>query len=127
MSALGQTGARHQVFPGDRGATTVAASRGLQRPARVLVRGRSVQVQTHGDDLRNSRSSRPLHRVVTWGLLLVASLRAQDGPWNHRVLPARSEDGQRWTVQPEILAERASVPGARLGGPGGSGPAGNPR
>ncbi|MBL8214653.1 MAG: hypothetical protein JNK87_28285 [Bryobacterales bacterium] len=35
---------------------------------------------------------------------------AQDGPWNHRVLLAVSEDGLRWTVQPQVLAEKASVP-----------------
>jgi len=35
---------------------------------------------------------------------------AQDGPWNHRVLLATSDDGLNWVVQPQILAERASVP-----------------
>lgn len=39
-----------------------------------------------------------------------AGAAAQDGPWNHRVLLAASDDGLRWTIRPEILAERASVP-----------------
>lgn len=33
-----------------------------------------------------------------------------DGPWNHRVLLASSPDGLIWSVQPQSLAERASVP-----------------
>lgn len=54
-------------------------------------------------------------RLVSWfawslALALPLAILAQDGPWNHRVLLAVSEDGLHWTVQPEILAERASVP-----------------
>ena len=41
--------------------------------------------------------------------------RGGDGPWNHRVLLARSPDGLAWTVGNEILAERASVPELFLG------------
>lgn len=41
---------------------------------------------------------------------LALAAAAQDGPWNHRVLLARSGDGLQWTVQPGVLAERASVP-----------------
>ena len=39
----------------------------------------------------------------------------QDGPWNHRVLLARSQDGLHWTLDPEGLIERASVPELFLG------------
>jgi hypothetical protein len=39
---------------------------------------------------------------------------AQDGQWNHRVSLATSGDGLMWTVPPETLAERASVPGLFL-------------
>lgn len=35
---------------------------------------------------------------------------AQDGPSNHRVLLATSGDGLNWTLEPPILAEKASVP-----------------
>jgi hypothetical protein len=42
--------------------------------------------------------------------LLAPPAAAQDGPWNHRVLLATSGDGLNWVVQPQILAERASVP-----------------
>lgn len=44
--------------------------------------------------------------------LLLAALPAvaQDGPWNHRVLVATSGDGLNWTLEPQILAEKASVP-----------------
>jgi hypothetical protein len=69
-----------------------------------------VRVESHRDGPRNRGSSWLLPRVIAAGLALVVSLQAQDGPWNHRVLLATSEDGLRWTVQPEILAERASVP-----------------
>jgi hypothetical protein len=40
---------------------------------------------------------------------------AQDGPWNHRVLLATSGDGLTWVVQPNSLAEQASVPELFLG------------
>lgn len=43
-------------------------------------------------------------------LLLTGLAFAQDGPWNHRVLLATSPDGLAWTVQNQVLAERASVP-----------------
>jgi hypothetical protein len=33
-----------------------------------------------------------------------------DGPWNHRVLLAASDDGTAWSVGGAVLAERASVP-----------------
>jgi hypothetical protein len=35
---------------------------------------------------------------------------AGDGPWNHRVLLARSKDGLAWTATGETIAEQASVP-----------------
>jgi hypothetical protein len=38
-----------------------------------------------------------------------------DGPWNHRVLLATSDDGIKWTVGDEVLAEQASVPELFLG------------
>ncbi len=47
--------------------------------------------------------------------LLALSADAQDGPWNHRVLLATSSDGLSWVVQPQTLAERASVPELFLG------------
>jgi len=43
-------------------------------------------------------------------MILTEPARPQDGPWNHRVLLATSPDGLVWTVQPQTLAERASVP-----------------
>lgn len=42
--------------------------------------------------------------------LLSQPVAPRDGPWNHRVLVAASADGLNWTVQPQILAEKASVP-----------------
>jgi hypothetical protein len=33
-----------------------------------------------------------------------------DGPWSHRILLARSEDGLSWTADDHVLAESASVP-----------------
>mgnify|MGYP005842532941 CR=1 FL=1 len=50
--------------------------------------------------------------LLSAGMGAVASAQglARDGPWNHRVLLATSADGRNWTVQPQILAERASVP-----------------
>jgi len=42
--------------------------------------------------------------------LIALPAAAQDGPWNHRVLLATSGDGLNWTVQPQTLAEKASVP-----------------
>ncbi len=42
--------------------------------------------------------------------LVYLTASAQDGPWNHRVLLAVSDDGLSWVVRPQILAERASVP-----------------
>jgi hypothetical protein len=42
--------------------------------------------------------------------LIAPRAAAQDGPWNHRVLLAVSADGLNWTVRPETLVERASVP-----------------
>lgn len=42
--------------------------------------------------------------------LVALTAAAQDGPWNHRVLLATSADGLNWTVQPQVLAEKASVP-----------------
>lgn len=46
------------------------------------------------------------------GLLFVAAIppAAQDGPWNHRVLLARSPDGLNWELLAEPLIDRASVP-----------------
>lgn len=60
------------------------------------------------------------HRAALLVCLLAAALpggraAAQDGPWNHRVLLAGSEDGLNWTVQPGVLAEKASVPELFLG------------
>ncbi|MFB3827066.1 MAG: hypothetical protein ACE15B_09860 [Bryobacteraceae bacterium] len=47
--------------------------------------------------------------------LFPLALRPQDGPWNHRVLLAASDDGLNWVIQPEVLAEQASVPELFLG------------
>lgn len=46
------------------------------------------------------------------GLLFVAAIppAAQDGPWNHRVLLARSPDGLNWELLAEPVIDRASVP-----------------
>ncbi|MBI4910078.1 MAG: hypothetical protein HY820_41050 [Acidobacteria bacterium] len=52
----------------------------------------------------------PRFAGIAIALLASTPALAQDGPWNHRVLLATSPDGLNWTVQPEILAERASVP-----------------
>jgi len=48
--------------------------------------------------------------LLAAGLAWLEPAAAQDGPWNHRLLLAISEDGMQWEVRPEILAERASVP-----------------
>lgn len=37
---------------------------------------------------------------------------AQDGPWNHRVMGATSNDGLTWAKDDRILADQASVPDA---------------
>jgi len=55
--------------------------------------------------------------AVTAAAFVLIGFRAsgQDGPWNHRVLLARSQDGLHWTLDPEVLVERASVPELFLG------------
>lgn len=45
-----------------------------------------------------------------WLALVAVAAMGQDGPWNHRVLLATSGDGLKWAVQPQALAEKASVP-----------------
>jgi hypothetical protein len=52
--------------------------------------------------------------VITLALSLSRGA-AGDGPWNHRVLLAVSADGINWSVQPDVLAEQASVPELFLG------------
>jgi len=37
-------------------------------------------------------------------------LENEDGPWNHRLLLAKSTDGVKWTKSFQILADQASVP-----------------
>ena len=43
------------------------------------------------------------------------AMQPSDGPWNHRVLLATSQDGLAWKAEPAALAERASVPELFLG------------
>ena len=38
-----------------------------------------------------------------------------DGPWNHRLLLAKSADGFQWRIDEKILVERGSVPELFLG------------
>lgn len=52
----------------------------------------------------------PLIASCVAAVVLAGAAAAQDGPWNHRVLLATSPDGLDWTVQPQTLAEKASVP-----------------